>query len=162
MHRHAAYNIQPTDTILKRNLNSRWDADMQSFDFVNRANSEFIDQLYQRYRKDPRSVDEQWRAFFSGFEAAGGSSQGIVAPGVGSTGTPTTIGVFDLVHSFRELGHFVADLDPLGHNRPNHPLLELSQFNMELADRRHPARSDRQTDGHLLPHDRRRVSGHVR
>ncbi|HSV13486.1 MAG TPA: 2-oxoglutarate dehydrogenase E1 component, partial [Tepidisphaeraceae bacterium] len=36
-----------------------------------------------------------------------------------------------------ELGHFVAKLDPLGHDRPNHPLLELSNFGItsNLLDR---------------------------
>jgi 2-oxoglutarate dehydrogenase E1 component len=47
---------------------------------------------------------------------------------------PLTIGVHKLVHSYRELGHLVSNLDPLGHNRPSHPLLELSQFNMTDAD----------------------------
>ena len=32
---------------------------MQS-DFVNRANTEYIDQLYQRYQTDPRSIDPQY------------------------------------------------------------------------------------------------------
>jgi len=27
------------------------------FDFVNRANAEYIDQLYQQFQRDPRSVD---------------------------------------------------------------------------------------------------------
>ena len=37
---------------------------MEPFDFVNRANAEFIDRLWEQYRKDPRSVSEQWQAFF--------------------------------------------------------------------------------------------------
>ena len=40
----------------------------------------------------------------------------------------------DLVHSYRELGHLVANLDPLGHNRATHPLLELSEFSLTLED----------------------------
>ena len=32
--------------------------------------------------------------------------------------------IADLVHSYREMGHLVADLDPLGHNMSHHPLLE--------------------------------------
>src|SRR5687767_9684396 len=101
---------------------------MERFDFVNRANAEYIDRLYEQYQRDPRSLDATWQAYFSGFEYAGGRS----APGpkthgastVGLAGTTTTrdalsgnasIGIFDLVHSYRELGHFIADLDPLGH-----------------------------------------------
>lgn len=40
----------------------------------------------------------------------------------------------NLVHSYRELGHFIANLDPLGHNRPSHALLDLSQFDLTAAD----------------------------
>jgi 2-oxoglutarate dehydrogenase E1 component len=104
---------------------------MDTFDFVNRANAEYIDRLYQQYLKDPRSLEDHWKAFFAGFElgldrTASGSAppETPVEPGTDWS----TAGIFDLVHSYRELGHFVAKLDPLGHDRPNHPLLELSNF----------------------------------
>src|SRR5438045_4039000 len=47
---------------------------------------------------------------------------------------PLSMGAYDLVHSYRELGHFLARLDPLGHDRPHHPLLELANFGMTVAD----------------------------
>src|ERR1051325_10080792 len=105
---------------------------MDQFDFVNRANSEYIDKLYARYKNDPRSVDERWRIFFSGFDLAGGRPAGGAAPAEG--GHISALEVNDLVNEYRTLGHFVADLDPLGHNRPNHPLLELGEFNMSRED----------------------------
>jgi 2-oxoglutarate dehydrogenase E1 component len=110
---------------------------MEQLHILSRANAEFIEQLYQRYQQDPRSVEEHWQAFFAGFDAAGGrfsapaASAALSANGDGSV---SSMGIYDLVHSFRELGHFVARLDPLGHNRPNHPLLELSEFNITLDD----------------------------
>jgi 2-oxoglutarate dehydrogenase E1 component len=112
---------------------------MEPLDFINRANADYIDQLYQRYQSDSRSVDAYWRAFFAGFEAAGGrasslqgafATQDSVEPGDARAG----VEVKNLVHSYRELGHFVAQLDPLGHHRETHPLLELSQFGLTLAD----------------------------
>ena len=102
--------------------------DFTAFDFVNRANAEYIDLLFQKYQSDPRSVDSHWRAFFAGFEAGGGRQ--IVSP----TGPAAPSGYEDLVHAYRELGHFVARLDPLGHNRPAHPLLELSEFGLTVND----------------------------
>ena len=33
-----------------------------------RGNLELIEAEYQRWRADPTSVDETWRAFFEGFE----------------------------------------------------------------------------------------------
>src|ERR1700722_19818307 len=100
---------------------------MQRFDIFNRANAEYIEQCYEQFRKDPDSVDENWRAYFSGFEAAGGKA--FTAGAV-----PTTMGIHKMVHAFRDLGHFVADLDPLGRERLAQPLLDLSQFNMSEAD----------------------------
>ena len=103
-------------------------SDFTNFDFINRANAEYIDLLYQRYQTDPRSVDAYWRAFFAGFEAGGGRQI------VSQTGDLGPSGYEDLVHAYRELGHFVAKLDPLGHNRPAHPLLDLSEFGLTLND----------------------------
>src|SRR5215212_2480975 len=102
--------------------------DFTNFDFINRANAEYIDFLWNKYQSDPRSVDTHWRAFFAGFEAGGGRQIGTGA----SNAAPS--GYEDLVHAYRELGHFVARLDPLGHNRPAHPLLELSEFGLSVND----------------------------
>ena len=107
------------------------------FDFVNRANAEYIDQLYSNYQRDPRTVEEHWRAFFAGFDAGAARNQ---TPGGTHPGEPPhaeglfTTGVYDLVHSYRELGHYVAKLDPLGHDRPVHPLLNLSEFGLSPKD----------------------------
>ena len=102
--------------------------DFASFDFVNRANAEYIEQLFRKYQVDPRSVESHWRAFFAGFEAGGGRQL------VASDGGAGSMNYEDLVHAYRELGHFVSQLDPLGHNRPTHPLLDLGEFGLTVAD----------------------------
>jgi 2-oxoglutarate dehydrogenase E1 component len=113
---------------------------MERFDFSKQGNADYIEQLYEQYQRDPDSLDDTWRAYFAGFEFAGGRGFDRTTPAeVGAAGEasalqPLTIGVHKLVHSFRELGHFIAQLDPLGHNRQTHPLLELSQFSMTEAD----------------------------
>src|SRR4051812_6651183 len=102
---------------------------MSLFDFVNRSNADYIERQYEQYKKDPRSVDENWQAFFAGFETGYARTDGQV--GLQPTtegGELAHVGVYNLVHSYRELGHYVAKIDPLGHDRPNHPLLDLSQF----------------------------------
>lgn len=114
---------------------------MSVFDFVNRSNAEYIDRLYDQYRRDSRALDSSWKAFFAGFDlgfnrntSAAGQP---VAQGDAASSperSQLSMGIFDLVHSYRELGHFIAKLDPLGHDRPNHPLLALSNFSMSEAD----------------------------
>ncbi len=130
---------------------------MEPFDIISRANADYIEQLYQQYHADPHSIEPQWRAFFAGFDAGG--SRG--APAAPSPGSPDThpkssggdgakrsfkpaagigsaeameITVGDLVHTYRELGHTLAKVDPLGHFRQSHPLLELPEFGLSIDD----------------------------
>jgi 2-oxoglutarate dehydrogenase E1 component len=44
------------------------------------------------------------------------------------------LGIFDLVHSYRELGHLVAHLNPLEDRPADHPLLEPSEFGIRPSD----------------------------
>ncbi|MGD0139392.1 MAG: 2-oxoglutarate dehydrogenase E1 component [Tepidisphaeraceae bacterium] len=112
---------------------------MEAFDNINRDNADYIDRLYQQYQVAPRSVDAYWQAFFAGFGAAGGraaalsgafDADGQLTPSQARAGVETK----NLVHSYRELGHFIANLDPLGHNRASHALLDFSQFGLTPAD----------------------------
>src|SRR5438874_2518854 len=90
---------------------------------------------YNRYRR-------QDRLFLTGTggRGVGAALQAAKAAGTGEGGATVepcaTLGVeiAELVHSYRELGHIIANLDPLGHNRTTHPLLELSEFGLTLND----------------------------
>src|SRR5665213_172701 len=103
-------------------------------DFLNRANADYIDRLYEQYQRDPRALDSTWQAYFAGFDDAGGRAA--LLPGEPSATPPPNINISvqNLIHSYRELGHFVACLDPLGHDRPSHPLLDLKRFGITEAD----------------------------
>src|SRR5687767_14511221 len=83
---------------------------MERFDFVNRANAEYIDRLYEQYQRDPRSVDLTWQAYFAGFEYATGKNAGAngqqvaaqrgaathsASPSTTQTASPATTGRFD-------------------------------------------------------------------
>ncbi len=117
---------------------------MDPYDIINRGNADYIDRLYQLYQSDARSVDAYWQAFFAGFEAAGGRAASLTGAFAADGQTDpvqidpskarASVETKNLVHSYRELGHFIADLDPLGHNRPTHALLDLSQFGLTAAD----------------------------
>jgi 2-oxoglutarate dehydrogenase E1 component len=108
-------------------------------------NAEFIDELYLQYLRDPTSVDAEWRAFFKGFEfgfvrsetqepVAAKESLPVVEAPERRHRQRTERGVFALVQAYRTLGHFIAKLDPLGHNRESIPLLELSEFGLGEED----------------------------
>src|SRR4051812_23061380 len=112
---------------------------MNTFELVSLANADYVDEQYQRWRADPGSVDDRWALFFSGFDFAldGNGARPLAADGATGDGHGTAaidraaepvIGVFDLVHSYRELGHLVAHLNPLAPAPEGHPLLEPSEF----------------------------------
>jgi 2-oxoglutarate dehydrogenase E1 component len=84
--------------------------------------------LYRQYKNDPTSVDERWALVFAGYEFA---SQNGAPPA--SEGEPA-LRVADLVDAYRNFGHLIADLDPLGHSPRSHPYLELERFGLGEND----------------------------
>jgi 2-oxoglutarate dehydrogenase E1 component len=115
---------------------------LSASDFVNIANAEFIERMAEVYRRDPDSLDPEWRAFFAGVElgrdglgAAGALTGGDGAAEAAATGParglPAPTG---LVNAYRDLGHLLARIDPLSDPPASHPLLELSQHSIGEAD----------------------------
>jgi 2-oxoglutarate dehydrogenase E1 component len=92
---------------------------MSWLDDVLRANPGYVASLYEAYRQDAASVDERWALLFAGYEWARAGAGPDIA---------------DLVHSYRELGHLVADLDPLGGSPRTHPLLRLEELGLREPD----------------------------
>ncbi len=110
-----------------------------------RWNLDALESTYQQWRQDPTSVDESWQNFFQGFEL--GLARPAPAPRVpkavdagttllpvGADYTKAQIGIVRLIDAYRDLGHFLAHLDPLAEPRGSHPLLELSEFGFTDAD----------------------------
>src|SRR5262245_60960047 len=106
--------------------------------FANRFNADLLDQNYERWRKDPASVDPTWAAFFEGFELGALQPKNGAAP---KTGAPAPSGegvlqtrVDGLVYAYRTLGHTIANLDPLADERPQNPLLTLRELGFDEKD----------------------------
>ena len=101
---------------------------MNFLDFIARANPDYVESLYRQYKEDPASVDERWALVFAGYEFASRN---------GATTTAEegpALRVSDLVDTYRNFGHLIADLDPLGHSPRSHPFLELERFGFDKDD----------------------------
>src|SRR3989449_6040787 len=108
---------------------------MYSLDGVALANKDYVAEQYRRYQADPTSVDERWAAFFAGFELASGNGEAPATLIESAGPAPARVlDASDLVHSFRELGHLVAHLNPLEPRPMGHPLLDPSEFGFTEAD----------------------------
>src|SRR2546421_9520295 len=93
-----------------------------------RWNLDAIEDPYQRWHRDPDSVDESWRLFFEGFEL------GAARTAVPALDSHCQAGIVRLIDAYRDLGHFLAHLDPLSERKTSYPLLELSEFGLSQAD----------------------------
>jgi len=102
-------------------------------DELTRANPAYVASLWDDYRRDPRSVDERWALIFAGLEYGLATREAAPAAGAASWRPPPP-DVAEIVHAFRELGHLIADLDPLGGSPREHPLLGLAELGVTEAD----------------------------
>ena len=102
---------------------------------ASRYNLELLEDQYQRWRDDPNSVDETWQFFFQGYDL-GRTGEGRARSDADPDASPAQAAVTRLVDAYREMGHYLADLDPLGltPRRESHELLDLSTFGLSEAD----------------------------
>ena len=91
---------------------------MNPWDQFTGVNAGYVYELYERYQRDPSSVDETTRAMFANW-----SPQIEVEPHpedgeVRSSDLTAAIAAFNLAESIRRFGHLAARLDPLGFTDP--------------------------------------------
>jgi 2-oxoglutarate dehydrogenase E1 component len=104
--------------------------------FTARWSEALIDENYERWAADPRSVGADWSAFFEGFALGNSRAEfenGAAAP-VGGSDVHFQTRVEGLVYAYRTLGHSIADLDPLDLLQRENPRLTLSEFGLEEKD----------------------------
>lgn len=101
--------------------------------FISNISGEWIESLYEAWRRDSGSVPQQWQTFFSGFDL--GISDCVPA---GSSLDETLAlkhsAVQSLIYRYRSVGHLLACTDPLSSCNLDHPLLALSAFDLDDSD----------------------------
>jgi 2-oxoglutarate dehydrogenase E1 component len=101
---------------------------------ANRYNLDLLDEYYQRWRNNPASVDDSWRIFFEGYDL--GQSGRVAGSAPDQNAARAQAAVTRLIDAYREIGHYLADLDPLRLNprRESHELLEPEVFGLTADD----------------------------
>jgi 2-oxoglutarate dehydrogenase E1 component len=105
---------------------------------LNPQNAQYVDQLYEAFRQDPRNVSIEWRHYFYGFELAHNeelkpsnflsSAQAISTPEV-----VVAAAAERLITAYRMMGHLCAQTDPLQRKKTERPI-ELSPSYYGLQD----------------------------
>lgn len=103
---------------------------MDKFSFFSNAETEYIDNLYQQYQKDPDSVDESWQRFFQGFEF----SKANYGKGNSNLMTPDEFKVISLIEDYRKRGHLFTKTNPVRTRRKYSPTLDIENYGLTKAD----------------------------
>lgn len=106
---------------------------MDNLSYLNGANAEYIESLYQSYKEDPNSVESGWQKFFEGFDFGRGSSAAAV-----TAETPEhflkEINVLSLINGYRQRGHLFTQTNPVRERRQHLPTLDIENFGLTEHD----------------------------
>jgi len=114
-----------------------------SFDPVTLGSSmALVDELYERFQRDPSAVDPTWRALFENGHDLTQPVLSAVPPAVAVTQSPAVgavtrdgLSAWPLVNAYRVRGHMAASLDPLDMmERPRTVELEPETYGFTEAD----------------------------
>ncbi len=106
---------------------------MDNLSYLNGANAEYIESLYQSYKEDPNSVEFGWQKFFEGFDFGRGSDAANV-----SAEAPEhflkEINVLNLINGYRQRGHLFTKTNPVRERRKHTPTLAIENFGLSQND----------------------------
>jgi 2-oxoglutarate dehydrogenase E1 component len=88
----------------------------------------WLDEQYRIWKENPALLDDEWQAFFKGFDLAQEtefSDRDLAA---------SNSAVDSLIYRYRDLGHLMAHTDPLSPPPEENPLLSLGAFGLNESD----------------------------
>ncbi len=103
---------------------------MDKFSFIGNADVNAIDDLYQRYKQDPSSIDQEWVKFFEGFEFASTNFESGEIP----ENVQKEFRVINLINGYRSRGHLFTHTNPVRERRTYKPNLDIENFGLEQSD----------------------------
>lgn len=81
------------------------------------GNLAYLEQLYSRFQSSPGEIDTAWRRWFQALE----SGAPIPLPSVARSSAPKRKRIEDLVQAYRQYGHLIAAIDPIGYKQITPP-----------------------------------------
>ena len=104
---------------------------MDRFSYLNNLDNSVIEELFEKFRQDPGSVDESWRKFFEGFEFC---QQNYKADTGDVFVVPDEFKVINLINGYRQRGHLFTRTNPVRTRRTYTPTLDIENFGLSAAD----------------------------
>lgn len=125
----------------------------ENFSTIFQANAAFVEEMFLKYRENPMSVSEGWRAYFEGFHEGfetavrlkpeehhmNGNGHGHALSHTAEIEMSADQALFELrcaslVQAFCTFGHLQANLNPLGIEPSAHPALALETYGFGAND----------------------------
>ncbi len=104
---------------------------LDRFSFLNNIDSDFVDELHQRYLVDKRLVEKSWRQFFHGYEFA---KVNYANEDEIPTNVKKEFMVINLIDAYRSRGHLFTKTNPVRERRKYRPTLEIKNFGLDEGD----------------------------
>ncbi len=100
---------------------------MDDLSFLQHLDTEAIEELYQKYREDPESIDPSWHHFFQGFDLA---RKDYSHPESESLTFDEEFKVINLINGYRKRGHLFTKTNPVRSRRKYFPTLDLENYGL--------------------------------
>ena len=113
---------------------------MDRFSFLNAVHAEYIDDLYEKYKKYPDSIDPSWKSFFQGFDFGqqAYSEEDFSETVAVDKSIPEKIRkefkVINLINGYRSRGHLFTKTNPVRNRRTYKPTLDIENFGLTKED----------------------------
>ncbi|WP_394747414.1 2-oxoglutarate dehydrogenase E1 component [Spongiimicrobium salis] len=114
---------------------------MDKYSFLNAAHTSFFSELYEKYVKNPDSVEPSWRAFFQGFDFGQenlSEEGGAELLSSAQTEIPQSLQkefqVVKLIDAYRGRGHLFTKTNPVRERRKYSPTLDIENFGLSQDD----------------------------
>lgn len=106
---------------------------MDNLSYLNGANAEYIESLYQSYKEDASSVEFGWQKFFEGFDF-GRDSSGTSVSAEAPEHFLKEINVLNMINGYRQRGHLFTHTNPVRERRQHLPTLDIENFGLTKSD----------------------------
>jgi 2-oxoglutarate dehydrogenase E1 component len=102
---------------------------MEPVSFISNATPDYIESLYETYKREPDAIDQELKKFFEGFDFAVSTwkeDQTAVSP--------KELQVFYFIEEFRRKGHLLSNTNPIRPRLDRKPNLDLEYFGLTQDD----------------------------
>ncbi len=111
---------------------------MSAPEYLKSLNADYIDSLWEQYKKNPYELDPSWRFFFDGYLYGESESNKNAVDKSALDRQKQEINaeakVAELIAAYRSSGRLLANINPIEPAPEEHPLLSLEKFGLSSKD----------------------------